>query len=68
MLTVPFSDLCLLKYNQSSQYMWDSLLKCPNIVCVVCAEEYKHKSFLGFRNKISMFDLRGDLRICSRII
>lgn len=39
--------------------MLDSLLKRLNTVCVVFGEEFKHKSFLEFENKISMFDLRN---------
>lgn len=48
--------------------MLDSLRKWPNVVCVVCGEEFKHKSFLEFADKISAFDLRNALRICSHII
>ena len=32
----------------------------PDVVCIVCGEEFKHESFLEFGNKISVFDLRHE--------
>lgn len=40
--------------------MLHSLLKWPNVVCVVHGEDFKLKTSLEFGSQISVFDLRNE--------